>query len=244
MLAAIPKGSGLGTSSLLAGTVLGALSELCGFGWDQQALAARVSAVEQMLGTGGGWQDQLGGLLPGAKLIETQPGMSQAAAIRWLPTDFFQSAEFESRVMLYYTGITRVAHDVLGEIVRGMFLNDPARLSVLAAIAVNSRACFDAAQQFDLPAFADSVKRSWQLNQSLDSGTCPPAVAQLVKRVDPHVTALKLAGAGGGGFMFLIAKDTARATHVRTELENNPPNERARFVEMSVSSTGLQVTRS
>ena len=53
MLSAIPKGSGLGTSSILAGTVLGALNTIGNLGWDVRALAERVSAVEQMLGSGG-----------------------------------------------------------------------------------------------------------------------------------------------------------------------------------------------
>ena len=244
MLAAIPKGSGLGTSSILAGTVLGALGELCGFRWDAHKLAGLVSAVEQMLGSGGGWQDQFGGILPGAKLVETQAGMSQTAAVRWLPTHFFQSPEYESRALLYYTGITRVAQDVLGEIVRGMFLNDPARLDVLTAIGQNSYDCFDAVQRFDLEAFAGTVDRSWQLNQALDSGTNPEPVQKILEQIEPHVSALKLAGAGGGGFMYLLAKDADHARELRNELENNPPNERARFVAMSVSTAGLQVTRS
>ena len=244
MLAAIPKGSGLGTSSILSATLLGALSELCSLNWDSYKLAGLVSAVEQMLGSGGGWQDQYGGLLPGAKLLETLPGMAQKASVRWLPTHFFESPEFESRAMLYYTGITRVAHDVLGEIVRGMFLNDPERLDVLAGIGQNSRACFDAVQQFDMEAFARSVDRSWQLNQALDSGTNPEAVMQIIDCIEPHVSALKLSGAGGGGFMFIFAKDAEHARLLRAKLESNPKNEHGRFVDMSVSSTGLQVTRS
>ena len=244
MLAAIPKGSGLGTSSILAGTVLGALSEQCGFCWDQQEIAARVSAVEQMLGSGGGWQDQLGGLLPGAKLIETRRGMSQDPAVRWLPSDFFHSNDYSSRAMLYYTGLTRLAQNVLGEIVRGMFLNDPARLSVLDEIGKNSLNCFDAVQRLDFEDFAASVDQSWQLNQALDSGTNPPEVASIIDGIKPHMTGLKLAGAGGGGFMYIIAKDAEHAQQLRQKLESDPPNERARFVEMSVSTTGLQVTRS
>jgi fucokinase / fucose-1-phosphate guanylyltransferase len=244
MLAAIPKGSGLGTSSILAGTVLGALSELCELGWDIRALAARVSAIEQMLGSGGGWQDQFGGLLQGAKLIETQPGITQQALIRWLPADFFHSPELKARALLYYTGITRVAHDVLGEIVRGMFLNDPARLTVLNSIRANSKVCSEAVQRFDLPAFAHSIRTSWELNQALDCGTNPPEVAAVVDLVAPHLSAFKLAGAGGGGFLYMLAKDEEQAQRVRRLLEENPTNQRARFVDMTISLTGLQVTRS
>ena len=41
LLAAIPKGSGLGTSSILAATVLGALSDFCGLGWDSNEVCNR-----------------------------------------------------------------------------------------------------------------------------------------------------------------------------------------------------------
>jgi galactokinase/mevalonate kinase-like predicted kinase len=197
-----------------------------------------------MLGSGGGWQDQYGGLLRGAKLIETKPGMSQLASVRWLPAEFFNAPEMNARSMLYFTGITRVAHDVLGEIVRGMFLNDPERLSVLDLIGENSNACFDAVQRSDVGAFSQSVARSWELNQRLDVGTNPPEVQGLLERISPYLSSFKLSGAGGGGFLYMIAKDVDQAHLLRRELDNNPPNALARFVKMSLSSSGLRVTKS
>ena len=244
MLAAIPKGSGLGTSSILSGTVLGTLSEIGNLGWDVVGLAERVSAIEQMLGSGGGWQDQYGGLTRGAKLVQTQPGMSQLASIRWLPAEFFRESELSARSLLYYTGVTRVARDVLGEIVRGMFLNAPERLSILASIGENSTACFDAVQRSDVAAFSKTVARSWELNQQLDAGTNPPEIQQLIERIKPYLSSFKLSGAGGGGFLYMIAKDVEQAQLLREELDNNPPNPLARFVGMSLSSTGVRITTS
>lgn len=61
LLAAIPAGSGLGTSSILAATVLGALSDFCGLAWDKNEIGNRTLILEQLLTTGGGWQDQYGG---------------------------------------------------------------------------------------------------------------------------------------------------------------------------------------
>ena len=58
LLSAIPAGSGLGTSSILAATVLGALSDFCGLGWDKSTICNRTLVLEQLLTTGGGWQDQ------------------------------------------------------------------------------------------------------------------------------------------------------------------------------------------
>ena len=41
LLSAIPAGSGLGTSSILAATVLGALNDFCGLGWDKNEIGRR-----------------------------------------------------------------------------------------------------------------------------------------------------------------------------------------------------------
>ena len=57
LLAAIPAGSGLGTSSILASTVLGAINDFCGLAWDRNDICSYTLALEQLLTTGGGWQD-------------------------------------------------------------------------------------------------------------------------------------------------------------------------------------------
>jgi len=58
------------------------------------------------------------------------------------------------------------------------------------------------------------------------------------------LSAAKLLGAGGGGYLLMLARDEASAQAIRDRLTQNPPNARARFVEFSLSNTGLQVTRS
>ena len=243
MIAATPKGSGLGTSSILAATILGVLSDLAGYGWDKFEISRRTLALEQLLTSGGGWQDQVGGLFPGIKLIKTRSGLSQDPDIRWLPDRFFHGSE-KSRMLLYYTGITRIAHHILSDIVRGIFLNSNERLKTIDAIAENAIFCHDSIQRNDFNGFSESVKRSWDLNQRLDSGTNPPEVEDLLYRIRDRLQAAKLLGAGGGGYLFLIAKDSESAESIKIELENEPPNEGARFVEMDLSETGLQVTRS
>ncbi len=243
MLAATPKGSGLGTSSILAATILGVLSDFAGLNWDKVEIAQRTLALEQMLTSGGGWQDQVGGVFPGIKLVRTMPGLEQIPVVRWLPGRFFQGPQ-KARMLLYYTGITRVAHDILGEIVRGIFLNSNERLETVAAIARTAEDCHDAIQRDDFDAFAEAVSRSWKLNKRLDPGTNPERVEEILQRAGEDLTAAKLLGAGGGGYLFMIANDAEAALRLRQRLENDPPNAGARFVEFSLSETGLQVTRS
>jgi galactokinase/mevalonate kinase-like predicted kinase len=244
LLAAVPKGSGLGTSSILAGTLLGALADFCGLGWDRLEITQRVSALEQMLGSGGGWQDQFGGIFPGAKLIETKPGLSQEAVVRRSSSEFFDEAIRDGRLLLYYTGITRVAHDVLSEIVCDMFLNESSVLVALGEIAMNGKHALEVVQRGDWDGFVKIIRCSWELNQALDSGVNPPEVQSLIERMDGQYAALKLSGAGGGGFMIIATDSHEQSLALKKQLKDNPLNERARFVDLEVSKSGLQISRS
>ena len=55
----LPRGSGLGTSSIMAACILRALAAQLGRRYDAVALAHHVLMVEQLMTSGGGWQDQV-----------------------------------------------------------------------------------------------------------------------------------------------------------------------------------------
>lgn len=244
LLSAIPKGSGLGTSSNLAATVLGTLNDFCALGWDKHVIAYRTLILEQMLTTGGGWQDQFGGIFEGIKLLETEAGIRQDPGILWLPDQLFSSGETREMMLLYYTGITRVAHDILGEIVKGMFLNASGHLDIFTEMKIHARETFHKILSNDFEGLAEKVALSWDLNQRLDKGTNPPVIREITRRVDDYLLGYKLLGAGGGGYLLMFAKSAEAALRAKQKLEANPPNERARFVDFTVSKTGFQVSRS
>ncbi|WP_297090102.1 bifunctional fucokinase/fucose-1-phosphate guanylyltransferase [uncultured Draconibacterium sp.] len=244
ILSAVPKGSGLGTSSILAATVLGTLAEVCCLNWDKQEIGQRALALEQLLTTGGGWQDQFGGLFEGLKLLETKAGKLQEPRLKWLPESLFTDPVYKNRILLYYTGITRVAKNILGEIVRGMFLNSRAHLALLEELKQHAENTYSTLLQKDFNRFSQMIERSWQLNQQLDSGTNPAEIQELVKRISPYIQSQKLLGAGGGGFMLILARDEEAAIKLKQELNENPVNPRGRFVDYEVSQQGFKVTKS
>lgn len=45
--------------------------------------------LEQLLTSGGGWQDQQGGIFHGVKLLESDRGFIQKPLISWLPDYMF-----------------------------------------------------------------------------------------------------------------------------------------------------------
>ncbi len=244
LLSAVPAGSGLGTSSILAATVLGALNDFCGLAWDKNEIGNRTLVLEQLLTTGGGWQDQYGGLLQGVKLLQTDRGFEQTPTVRWLPTELFTQPEYKACHLLYYTGITRTAKGILAEIVRRMFLNEHDELELLREMRHHALDMYDTIQRANFEKMGRLVGKTWQQNMLIDSGTCPPAIAQIVQKVDDLCLGYKLCGAGGGGFLYLVAKDAEAAARIRRILHEQRTNDSARFVEMSLSTQGLQVSRS
>lgn len=73
----------------------------------------KVLYLEQLLTTGGGWQDQIGGLMGGVQL-----GLSEAVLPLYVePLDLKLSEvrlkDFDSRLLLIYTGKTRLARNLL-----------------------------------------------------------------------------------------------------------------------------------
>ena len=244
LLSAIPAGSGLGTSSILAATVLGALNDFCGLGWDKNEIGRRTLMLEQMLTTGGGWQDQFGGILSGVKLLQTGRGFDQSPKVRWLPNDLWTQPEYRACHLLYYTGITRTAKSILAEIVRRMFLNHGGEIRQLREMKEHTMEMYEAIQQNDFLRMGKLVRKTWGQNQALDYGTNPPAVSELTDLIDDLCLGYKLPGAGGGGYLYMIAKDPEAAVRIKKILTENSNNRNARFVEITLSTIGMQISRS
>ncbi|HTQ30823.1 MAG TPA: L-fucokinase [Opitutaceae bacterium] len=242
LLSAVPKGSGLGTSSILGATLLASLNRACGLGWAEVDLYNRVLGVEQLLTTGGGWQDQAGALFRSVKLIETQPGLAQVPAVRYLSDQLFGPACANRIYLLYYTGVTRLAKGILKEIVRDMFLNRCETRRTLESIRANAWQLYHAIEQHDPEAVSLAVARSWRLNRRLDAGTTTPEIEKIIAACGPDLAAGKLLGAGGGGYMLMCARDADAGQRIRARLEARPPNRRARFIDFSVADSALRVT--
>ena len=224
--------------------MLGAVSDFCSLAWDKNEIGKRTLILEQLLTTGGGWQDQFGGVLGGVKLLQTERGFQQDPLVRWLPDDVFTSPEYAQCHLLYYTGITRTAKTILAEIVRRMFLNQHEQLLQLRQMKTHALEMYEAIQRHDFKLTGELIRKTWLQNQAIDSGTNPEAVRLLTDKIDDLCLGYKLPGAGGGGYPYMVAKDAQAAARIVSILNENRPNDKARFVEMSLSRKGLQVSRS
>ena len=84
-----------------------------------------VLVVEQMMTTGGGWQDQIGGLLPAFKLGRSSAQLPLEVEWRLLNVENNQNTsfwdDFDRRIILVYTGQTRLARNLLQSVLRNWY---------------------------------------------------------------------------------------------------------------------------
>jgi galactokinase/mevalonate kinase-like predicted kinase len=242
LLCAVPKGSGLGTSSVLAGVILAGLSRFLGRPVVLDELIRQVLQVEQMLTTGGGWQDQIGGLVGGVKCIESRPGQRPHPVIHQLDPFLFQDRESLACFTLFYTGITRLAKNILSEVVDQVNGASKAYLFTLRHMAQLALDAKDAIERRDRRALADVLALSWAANQRVHPSTTNEEVEEILAATRPHFRGTKLLGAGGGGYALFLSEDRREAEAVREVLRRRFENERARLVDFSLSACGLEVS--
>lgn len=241
-LAGIPKGSGLGTSSIVGAVILAVVHRVMGRELTRDELFRGVLRLEQALTTGGGWQDQVGGAVDGVKVSSTEPGLRPEARIHYVPDDVLDPRANGGVTLLYYTGITRLAKNILQQVVGRYLDRDRAAMATLADIHALPPRVADAMARKDAAAFGRCIDAAWRLNKRLDPNSTNDEVEALLARVAPHVHGAKLLGAGGGGFLLMVCKSPEDAASVRQMLTAEPPNGRARFFDFSVSREGLVVT--
>lgn len=100
----VPRGSGLGTSSILAAAVVKGLLQIIDGDESTENVARLVLVLEQLMGTGGGWQDQIGGLYPGIKCTSSFPGIPLRLQVIPLLASPQLILELQQRLLVVFTG--------------------------------------------------------------------------------------------------------------------------------------------
>ena len=219
IFADVPKGSGMGTSSILGAALVEALLRAAGRPAGADEVAALTLELEREMGTGGGWQDQAGALYPGVKLVTSRPGERQALTVRRLPAKAERAFArlLADRGVLYFTGQKRMARNVLRGVLSFYRANpDGIAQAIVATLKRDATRAFAALRRGDWCAFAAVLNAYWMNKKALDPGSTNAQVESIVARIAPWTDAVTLAGAGGGGFLFALAKSrTAKARMMR-----------------------------
>lgn len=202
----IPKGSGLGTSSILSGACVKALHEFLGLDCSDNALYDIVLCMEQIMSTGGGWQDQVGGLTNGIKLITTEAGIDQDIQVKHLVVPERGMAELQERFALIYTGQRRLARNLLREVVGNYIGGRTESVQALSDMKPVVAKMRKALEKGDIDELAELFNEHWELSKQLDMGATNTCIDQIFLACEDLIDGRFIAGAGGGGFLQVILK--------------------------------------
>ena len=216
----IPKGSGLGTSSILAGACVKGLCQFLGLELTANDLYNRVLCMEQLMSTGGGWQDQVGGLSPGIKMVTSRPGLDQKIECTPLNLSAQTLEELNQRFCLIYTGQRRLARNLLREVVGkyiGSIDNSEKTIYEMQRIAVLMR--FEL-EKGNIDGFAQLLNEHWVLSQKLDQGCTNTCIDLIFLSVQDLIDGQMICGAGGGGFLQVVLKKGVTRQQLKERLHD------------------------
>lgn len=216
----IPKGSGLGTSSILSAACVKAIYRFTGQDISDAQVSDTVLTMEQLMSTGGGWQDQVGGLVPGVKFITSRPGMQQKLDIEPLKLTEETKRELQQRFALIYTGQRRLARNLLRDVVGGYIAGREDSLEALHEMRKLAALMRFQLEQGDIDAFADLLNEHWRRSIQLDGGTSNTCIDQIFLACEDLIDAHFICGAGGGGFLQVILKRGVAKETLRKRLHS------------------------
>jgi fucokinase len=197
-----------------------------------QDLIYCVSLVEQLLTTGGGWQDQCGCLRGGFKISRSCGTLPMVVTKTVLPVPPKFIDLFEKHTFLVYTGVPRLARDTLMnalkrhsaqpggcDLVMGALVREAeAAAASLAGLCngsisggiIGSGSSDEAENNLAaLSSLGNTLSRYWQLKTYMAPGSEPPHIADLLQALRPLCCGLGVCGAGAGGFAVAILRPDA-----------------------------------
>ncbi len=214
----VPKGSGLGTSSILSGACVKGLFEFFGVETKDDTLYDVVLSMEQLMSTGGGWQDQVGGLTPGIKMVSTAPGIDQKIQVTPITLKKETLEELQERFALIYTGQRRLARNLLRDVVGGYIGNRRESLDALHKMKRLAVLMQFELEQGNIDGFAKLLNQHWDLSIQLDKGSTNTCIQQIFLACEDLIDGKFISGAGGGGFLQVILKKGVTKEKLRERL--------------------------
>jgi galactokinase/mevalonate kinase-like predicted kinase len=235
----LPKGSGMGTSSILGACTVAALDNIAGRKFDVHRVMDLTLRLEQEMNTGGGWEDQMGALVPGVKILRTKAGKRQRPEWDVVCDVKPFAALLKERGLLYFTGEKRMARNVLRGVISNYKADGDEGKERVAALRDGAERCFAAIKSGDWERFSACVNEYWMLKKAMDPGSTNERIEYIIARMSPWTSAVTIAGAGGGGFMFILAKSSEAKRKIVASLNRRPPVKWAKFYDFDVDEKGL-----
>jgi D-glycero-alpha-D-manno-heptose-7-phosphate kinase len=198
----VPPGTGLGSSSAVAVSLVGAVATFLGRRLSRQQVAELACRVElEMLQAPIGKQDQFASAFGGLNAITFSPEGVIVEPLRIRPSVVEQ---LERRLMLFFTGSARDSRTILKKQQMASTRGQPQTVDALHRIKAAAEECRQCLESGSLDCIGELMDEGWRHKRRLVEGISNPMIDEVYSVAMANgASGGKITGAGGGGFLLL-----------------------------------------
>lgn len=195
-----PPGTGLGSSSAMAVTLIGLLKEFRHLPLTDYDIAQLACTIERDdLGIKGGLQDQYVTTFGGFNLIEFQAEQVIVNPLRIAPDALL---ELEQCLLLCYTGVARTADHIIEDQTQRFEQEDASALAGLRRQKELAVAMKEALLQRRLAEFGGLLHEAWEAKKAMSTRISTSRIDEMYEEARRNgAIGGKVTGAGGGGYL-------------------------------------------
>ncbi len=213
-----PRGSGLGTASILYSAIVKAIFEFFNIEYTENDIINKVLQIEQILGTGGGWQDTIGGLNKGIKLITSEKGIYQKLNIKNINISKNTLEDLKERFILINTGERRLSRTLLKRFVERYIGNIEENVTSLNNIKNITDKMVKALEEGNIDNFANLLNEQWEYSLKIIPETTNNLINGIFSYIEEFIDGKMICGPGGGGFLQVILKKGVKPDSIKQKL--------------------------
>jgi len=214
-----PRGSGLGTASILISGILKSIYEFFEIKYNDNEIINKVMEIEQIMGTGGGWQDTIGGISKGFKLINSEKGIYQNLKIKNINIKKEHLEEFQKRFLLINTGERRLSRTLLKQVIERYIGNIEENIKNLSESKFIAEKMAESLESGNIDDFAKLLNEQWNCSLKIIPETTNNLINGIFKLIDEYIDGKMICGPGGGGFLQVIIKKGINPNLIKEKLK-------------------------
>jgi D-glycero-alpha-D-manno-heptose-7-phosphate kinase len=212
----VPAGSGLGTSSTLVITVLGAFVEWLKLPLGEYDLAKLAYEIERSdLGMAGGKQDQYAATFGGVNFMEFFE--NGKVIVNPLRVKDQILNELSNNILLFYTKTSRISSEIIETQQRNVNAGSSKSVEAMHKIRELAVQMKEAILIGEIDKMGELLNLSWEYKKQMAEGITNPQIDKIYNAaIKAGATGGKITGAGGGGFMFFYCPRNTRYNVIRS----------------------------
>lgn len=205
-----PPGSGLGTSSTLVVTILGAFSEWLKLPLGEYDMARLAYEIERIdLKMAGGKQDQYAATFGGVNYMEFYNGEKVVVNPLRIRSEYLD--ELAYNLVLFNTETSRLSSEIIARQSQNIADKDASSLDATHKLKIQAMMMKEAILRGELDKIGEILDYGWHNKKMLAPGITNDIIDQLYETaIKNGASGGKISGAGGGGFILFYCPNNSR----------------------------------